>query len=151
MNSPQVAKSLLVIVSLVWLGLVMGVSFIATPAKFLAPTLELPVALDVGRHTFGVFAIVEAVAAIALSGLALAFRRHLAVAIPAGVVVLVVVLEQVWLLPVLDARVETIIQGGMPEPSALHSVYVLLEGLKVVLLIGLAWIALSMTHLRGRE
>lgn len=151
MNSPRVAKSLLVIVSLVWLGLVVGVSFIATPAKFLAPTLELPVALDVGRHTFGVFAIVEAVAAVMLFGLALAFRRHLTVAVPAGLVVLVVILEQVWLLPILDARVETIIQGGMPEVSALHSVYVLLEGLKVVLLIALAWISLSITRLRGRK
>lgn len=44
---------------LVWAGVVIGVSFLATPAKFLAPTLTLPVALYVGRHTFGVLRPVE--------------------------------------------------------------------------------------------
>ena len=40
------------IVATLWLGLLLGVAFLATPAKFLAPGL-LPVALDVGR-TFAV-------------------------------------------------------------------------------------------------
>ena len=35
-----------------WLGLILGVSFLATPAKFQAETLTLPVALEVGRVTF---------------------------------------------------------------------------------------------------
>jgi hypothetical protein len=43
------------IAAILWLGLLLGVSFLATPAKFLAPSLALPVALDVGRHTFAVF------------------------------------------------------------------------------------------------
>jgi hypothetical protein len=42
-----------------WLGLLIGVAFLATPAKFLAPSLSLPVALDVGRQTFYVFNKVE--------------------------------------------------------------------------------------------
>lgn len=33
-------------VALVWAGMVLGVSFLATPAKFLAPSLPRPVALD---------------------------------------------------------------------------------------------------------
>jgi hypothetical protein len=33
----------------VWAGLLLGVSFVATPAKFLAPTLGLAQAWDVGR------------------------------------------------------------------------------------------------------
>ena len=32
-----------------WFALVIGVSFLATTAKFLAPSLTLPVALDVGQ------------------------------------------------------------------------------------------------------
>lgn len=39
------------IVALVWAGMVLGVSFLATAAKFLALLLLRPVALDVGRHT----------------------------------------------------------------------------------------------------
>jgi hypothetical protein len=47
--------------ALVWAGTLFGVSFLATPVKFLAPSLTLPVALDVGRQTFGVFSLVEIV------------------------------------------------------------------------------------------
>ena len=46
-------------VAMFWLGLLIGVAFLATPAKFLAPSLSLPVALDVGRQTFYVFNKVE--------------------------------------------------------------------------------------------
>jgi hypothetical protein len=35
-----------------WAGMLLGVSFIATPAKFLAPSLPLAQALDVGRSSF---------------------------------------------------------------------------------------------------
>jgi hypothetical protein len=43
----------------VWSGLLIGVSFVATPAKFLAPSLQLPQALDVGRWTFHVLTLME--------------------------------------------------------------------------------------------
>ena len=41
------------------LGLLIGVSFLATPVKFRAASLDLPVALDVGRVTFELFSKVE--------------------------------------------------------------------------------------------
>lgn len=54
------------IAATLWLGLLLGVSFLATPAKFLAPSLTLPVALDVGRHTFFIFNKVEWLLSIVL-------------------------------------------------------------------------------------
>lgn len=42
-----------------WLGLVAGVTFLATPVKFLAPSLDRPTALDVGRATFRAFSLLE--------------------------------------------------------------------------------------------
>lgn len=47
-----------------------GVSFIATPVKFLASTLTLPVALDVGRATFGISVRVQLGMAVTLVTLA---------------------------------------------------------------------------------
>jgi hypothetical protein len=38
-----------------WAGFLVGLSFLAMPVKFMAPSLTLPVALDVGRQTFFVF------------------------------------------------------------------------------------------------
>ena len=51
----QVISALLFI----WAGLLLGVSFIATPAKFLAPSLPMAQALDVGRWTFHVLGLIE--------------------------------------------------------------------------------------------
>ena len=47
------------LVPVLWLGLLIGVSFIATPAKFVAASLTLPVAVDVGRVTFAFFNEIE--------------------------------------------------------------------------------------------
>lgn len=55
---PQVDIAHLLVPTL-WLGMLIGVSFIGTPAKFGAATLSLPVALDVGRTTFALFNWIE--------------------------------------------------------------------------------------------
>lgn len=122
-------------VAAVWLGLLAGVSFLATPAKFLAPSLPLTVALDVGRHTFAVFNKVEWLfCATMVAGLMLGTRTAFNVA-GVAVAVLVVILETFWLLPTLDQRVGMIIAGQQPPPSSLHTVYIVLEFAKLVALL----------------
>jgi hypothetical protein len=134
--------------ALVWAGMVLGVSFLATPAKFLAPSLALPVALDVGRHTFGVFGAVELAlaAALALLGpLAAGEGRRLLPLAPG----LVVLAQALWLRPLLDARVQQIIGGAMPPPSHVHLGYVACEAAKVALLLFMGLVA-ARPALRGR-
>ena len=53
---------------LLWAGLTLGVAFLATPAKFLAPSLSLTVALDVGRQTFHLYNRVEIGLLLGLAG-----------------------------------------------------------------------------------
>ena len=48
-----------VFVAIFWLGILLGVSFLATTVKFQAPSLDLPTALDVGRVTFALLSKVE--------------------------------------------------------------------------------------------
>src|SRR5690554_7335253 len=144
----------LAVVVLVWVGLLLGVSFLATPVKFLAPSLTLPVALDVGRQTFRWFSRVELVLAAAtlLAALVHDGRRGLgaisargwplAALLSAGLLA-AVLLQMLWLLPLLDARVEVILQGRMPPPSRLHDVYVAIEAMKLGALVGLGWRAMS--------
>lgn len=132
-------------VSLIWSGMVLGVAFLATPAKFLAPSLALAVALDVGRHTFEVFNWVEIVWSLALVGLV--FLRPPGRWVYAMVVVpcAIVTLETVWLLPVLEARVGVIIAGGTPSESDLHVLYIVLDAIKFIALLALGfW---SLRHL----
>ncbi len=134
--------------ALVWAGMVLGVSFLATPAKFLAPSLSLPVALDVGRHTFRTFGRVEMAMAAPL-GLrvgARAWRRLLALA--PGLIVLA---QALWLQPRLDVRTRQLVQGGVPPPpSGLHLVYVACEAAKLAALLTLGLTAMRPKMRSGR-
>lgn len=117
--------------ALVWAGMVLGVSFLATPAKFRAPSLPLPVALDVGRHTFRTFGRVEAALATLL-GLRTAAPTRRLLALAPGLVVLA---QALWLRPRLDARTRQVIEGQEPPPSRLHLAYVACEAAKLAALL----------------
>ena len=56
------------VVAAAWFGMLLGVSFLATPAKFLAPSLTLGVALDIGRQTFAILNKVEWLFSAVLAG-----------------------------------------------------------------------------------
>ena len=120
---------------LLWAGLSIGVAFLATPVKFMAPSLSLPVALDVGRHTFRIYNDV-ALGLLVLLVLAAAWSKawrstYLALAVPAAVVLA----QALWLIPALDDRVSAILAGGRPAASNLHAVYIGVELLKVAWLL----------------
>jgi hypothetical protein len=133
------AASAVPVTALIWLGLLLGVSFLATPVKFLAPSLSLPVALDVGRYTFMALSRIEMIAAAVLLGCAVLGARNKLIRTAALLTAAVVALQVLWLLPLLDARVEVIIQGGTPLPSFLHDIYVGAEAMKGLLLAIVAW------------
>jgi len=126
-------------VALLWLGLLLGVCFIATPVKFSAGSLSLPVALDVGRVTFALFNTIEwgaftlLVVAVVFSGP----RRFAAI----GCVLLgsILIAQTVWLLPVLDDRVTLIIAGTVPEGAPWHIVYIAADVAKAALLAAMGW------------
>jgi len=128
----------------VWFGLVLGVSFLATPIKFRAKSLTRPVALDVGRATFHAFGKLEWVLSVALAVAALRVGSSLQ-PVDWFLVVLVVVIvvgQTLWLIPRLDVRVAAIIDGEELPPSHLHSVYAGVEFVKAVALVVIgAWTA----------
>jgi hypothetical protein len=165
----DVAVLALAVVSLVWIGVLLGVSFLATPVKFLAPSLTLPVALDVGRQTFQWLNRVEILFALAALATTVAYdmpvlrrgsargesgpERRANDALPyatllASILLVAVAAQALWLLPMLDGRVEIIMQGAMPPPSWLHDAYVIVEAIKLGALVGGAWLAIA--ALRGR-
>jgi len=125
-------------IALLWAGLSIGVAFLATPAKFTAPSLTLPVALEVGQQTFRVYNGVELVLLLALLVLGrwstTPSRWYLAVLAPAAVILA----QRFWLIPALDLRVLAIQNGQAPAPpSQLHTIYIAAEALKVLWLLAL--------------
>jgi hypothetical protein len=124
-------------VSCIYTGALAGVSFLATPVKFLAPSLQLPVALDVGRYTFAAFNKVEWAAAVILLACCL-FSRVRWKTIAAVAIAGAVAADTIWLLPNLDVRVASIMRGQWPEPSLLHQAYIALDIAKFLLLVAIA-------------
>ena len=118
---------------LIWAGLLLGVSFVATPAKFLAPSLSRPVALDVGRHTFQVFGGIELGLATLLFLRAAASQPLLAIS-PG----LMTVFQAFCLRPRLSKRAQAIINGhSVSGSSSLHTFYVASEIAKLAILFSL--------------
>jgi hypothetical protein len=135
---------LLTALCFVWAGMVLGISFLETPVKFTAPSVTLPIGLDVGRHVFGMFNRVEIGWSLLACGLLFLSRLKPAVWLPLAAVVAVVALQTVWLLPVLDARVGMILSGQTPPPASYHLTYVVLEFIKLSCLIATGMACLKM-------
>ncbi len=132
------AEPVATFVAITWLGLVLGVSFIATPVKFQAPSLSLPVALEIGRATFGLFSKIEwGVALLLVLSLLGCRRRNLSLLFCTGLVAILMA-ETFWLLPLLDARVEAIILGTPSPADWHHFLYVGLEIIKIAVLSALS-------------
>lgn len=128
----------------VWCGLVLGVSFLATPIKFRAKSLTRPVALDVGRTTFHAFGKLEWVLSVVLVIVTVQNRGALEPVdwFLIGLVLVIVFGQTLWLIPRLDVRVQAIIDGEELPRSHLHSVYAGAEFAKAVALLLLgAWTA----------
>ena len=125
-------------VALLWLGLLLGVSFLATPAKFLVPSLTLPIALDVGRHTFALFNKVEWLLSFGLLFTVLVGKQALVGVASTVIVAAAVLVETVWLLPILDQRVGLILAGQQLPASNHHLFYIAVELVKLIALVVVA-------------
>lgn len=128
----------------VWIGLVVGLSFIETPLKFLAPDVTLPIALGIGRLVLTAANIASGVLLITLTLLSAVRPRVLRRAWYAvGGLWLVLLVQVAILRPPLNARTDLILAGGDPGSSPLHVLYIAADVLLLVLLI--AYIPLART------
>ena len=137
-----IARCALGALIMLWAGVVIGVSFLAAPAKFGAPGLSLPVAMEVGRREFGALNLAELVLAAVTLALAAYARPERVIWLGLGLAAVIVVLQWLWLLPVLDARAELIIQGETPQPAPWHALYIGAEVVKLLALLVIGWLAL---------
>ena len=124
---------------MLWAGGLLGVSFIAAPAKFWAASLTLPVALDVGRHTFQFFNKLELAAIVVLLILVFSSTRDALTRGLASIISLLLLFQTLWLLPMLDQRVMIVLQGQTPPESRLHFVYIACDFVRFILLLAIAW------------
>ncbi len=122
-------------VSLIWFGMTVGVSMLATPIRFTASTITRPVALDVGRVVFAALNKAEFVALIILLILVRISGRAREFLAPSFALALILLAQATWLLPELSARTDQIIAGVEPTASIAHAAYSFLELTKLFLLV----------------
>jgi hypothetical protein len=122
-----------------------GVSFLATPVKFLAPSLRPSVALEIGNYTFAAFNKAEWVIVSVLLACCVTARARAAL-IAALMIAVILLIDTLWLLPTLDARVTSIMRGEWPAPSVLHYIYISLDLAKLALLTAI--VAVSVRRIR---
>lgn len=134
---------------LLWAGMILGVSFLASPVKFAAPDLTMTAALEVGRLTFAASHKVQALLAVVLLGLLAAWGARRGWLLGGGAVALLAV-EVLGIMPVLDRQTAAVLQGGDTAMTLLHFGYVGAETLKLALLIATSVVALRAQSLSAR-
>jgi hypothetical protein len=127
------------IVLVLWAGAILGVSFIATLSKFLAPHLTMSVALEVGKATFHVFNKIEwGIGILAVLCTVYTSEDFLKWVLSSSLLLLLL-LETFWLMPYLDIRTDQVIAGGHAKPGIHHKLYIIIEVLKVIGALGGGW------------
>ena len=128
-------KLALVAVPFIWFGTVLAISFVEAPLKFQAPGVTIPLGLGIGRLVFFALNKIELVLA-AVFLLSLFGNRSVGKAATTvfATIALILCVETFWLLPVLDARAEEVINGTAEPFSKMHFIYIALDAVKLILL-----------------
>lgn len=120
-----------------WIGFVCAISFMEAWLKFRAPGITLPLGLGIGSLVFKALNKVEWVFVILMAlDLFLFHRSGIDLSrILFLIALLILIIQTLWLLPALDARIPLYQQGVEVPASPLHFYYVGTEVVKVVCLI----------------
>ncbi len=124
------------IVILLWAGMILGISFLESWVKFKAKLLTKPVGLDVGRTVFSAFHIAQWVLFLLIMSMMLFTWFSISNWLLIVGIGLILIVQTLWLHPQLKHRINMIIAGQIPKPSALHGIYTVLELIKLLLLVG---------------
>lgn len=128
-------QTLFVLIPGLWLGFILGISFLEAPLKFRAPGITRELGLGIGKLVFTALNRVEGLLGILLSFVSWKTNLQLQAWIILGALLLLLLFQTFILLPKLTKRVAMIQSGISPPPSNQHWFYILLEVMKVVLLL----------------
>ncbi|MEC3957885.1 hypothetical protein VMT65_32955 [Nocardia sp. CDC153] len=134
----SLAQHLLWFLPMLWLGMVLAISFLEAPLKFRAPGMTLPLGLAIGRIVFRALNTVEFVLAALLVAAAAIVRPSDAAWGWLGWAIFVLATQLLAVRPPLTRRSDRVLAGEQLPRSTAHRWYVALELLKVASLIGLA-------------
>ena len=130
-------------VTLVWLGMVLAISFLEAPLKFRAEGLDLRVGLAIGRIVFRALNIVEVGCAVVVAVCLTIAGPSTMVLTLAAVIAMVLAVQLLLVRPQLNQRSARVLAGEDAPRSRAHHAYIACEVLKVGALAALGAALLS--------
>ncbi|WP_461631034.1 hypothetical protein [Labilibaculum euxinus] len=127
------------VLSFVWVGFLLAISFMEAWVKFRAVSLDLPIGLDVGVHVFGALNMIERIFSAMLLVYVFINYTDKVVVLTGLTIFTFVVAQSGYLLPELNQHAQLIIMGMVPEKNSIHHIYVLMEVVKLVALLVLGF------------
>ena len=138
-----------ILIPAIWLGMIIGISFIEAPLKFTAPGITIALGLGIGRLVFTAMNAVEIV--LFVCWFAGSFKRHMDRAWwwIVGIAGFLLLLKAAVIRPGLSVRTDAVLAGNSDGGSLWHYAYIGVEGvLTVTLVIALVlackrWVSIS--------
>ena len=127
-------KTLIICITFIWVGMVLGISFLEAPLKFTAPNITLKLGLGIGKVVFGALNKIEIIFSLILITSFFIGNFPLKSNYAYGVVVLILLMQSLWLIPVLNHRADLIIAEEKVSESYHHILFIILELIKLLFL-----------------
>lgn len=117
-------------------GVFITISFLETPMKFQVSGMTLPVALELGMMMFGISTKIQCVFLILIIAVMCISRKNYKKTdfLMVLLVVIILLLEKFWMLPVLDTRAQLLSAGKPVPPSEMHNYFIYAESAKALFL-----------------
>ncbi|TSI15064.1 hypothetical protein [Brevibacterium aurantiacum] len=128
----RLAAGARIVLPAIWLGLIIGISLIEAPLKFIAPGITIPLGLGIGRLVFTAMNWVEIVIAVLLlwsvfkSAVGAGYRQL------TSAVTVVLIAKVAVIRPLLNKRTDAVLAGVDDGGSSLHLFYIAADGLLIV-------------------
>jgi hypothetical protein len=140
----MIFKILQIAIPFIWFGAVGAISFMEAPLKFTAPNVTLALGLGIGRVVFQTLNKIEIVLALVLIVSVFMQRpKGKSWIYFLGIAACLLLLETIWLLPLLDARAIQVLSGNAPPFSNSHIIYIVFDAIKFISLFALGTILIK--------
>ena len=153
MHAPRWARAMMLFIPAIWLGLIIGISFLEAPLKFTAPGITIPLGLGIGRRVFLAMNITEIVLGVLLLiALIAMWRNHRHQELPnfskmqrySFLVLGLFLIKTAIIRPMLAVHTDRVLAGSFEGGSTTHYYYI---GVEAILFVGL--LLLMVSAMRG--
>ncbi|MEM7117011.1 MAG: hypothetical protein AAF614_31555 [Chloroflexota bacterium] len=122
--------------TILWIGFLLAISFMEAPLKFQAPSLTLPVGLEIGYLVFHALNGIELVLAAIIGAVTFSSKSRLRSL--TAVLIFWLLAQTILLYTKLDERTLAIINGETVPEAPYHLIYIGMEVVKLFMLLYLA-------------